>query len=249
MKKVVKEGMKCKKCGVQNADDAPLCSGCGGKLETGVVVIKEGEMKKYFPLELVLQLISQGDVCRKAFTVALRVLAVMIAVAGFVSWISAWKFASNAHFAAIVGIIIFQLFFVIALYMVIHTLFIRSRDIAELPETEFHIIPIASIFLKLMGEIYACFVTAISIAGGILIWFMRGQAFYLLKKTAPLPLVPGLGGGEGFLGGLLFITAGLFMAFFVLAFFYFLAELVVVMADTAKNIKITRHIAEQYDKK
>lgn len=206
-------------------------------------------MKKNFSLESVLQLISQGDVCRKAFAVALRVLAVLIAVAGFVSWMSAWKFAARAHFAELAGIIIFQLFFVIAIYLVVHTLFIRSRDIAELPETEFHIIPIASIFLKLIGEIYACFVTAISVGGGILIWFMKGRTLYLLKKTAPLPLVPGLGGGEGFLGGLLFIAAGLFMAFFVLAFFYFLAELIAVMADAAQNIKITRRIVEQYDKK
>jgi hypothetical protein len=241
--------MKCQRCGVQNANATPFCSQCGGRLATGVVVIKEGEMKKNFSLESILQLISQGDVCRKAFAVALRTLAIVIAVAGFFSWISAWKFASRAHFAELAGIIIFQLFFVIAIYLVVHTLFIRSRDIAEPPETGFHIISIASIFLKLMGETYACFVTAISLAGGILIWFMKGRAFYLIKKAAPLPLVPGLGGGEGFLGGLLFIATGLFMAFFVLAFFYFLAELVVVMADTAQNIKITRHIVEKYDKK
>ena len=133
--------------------------------------------------------------------------------------------------------------------MVIHTLLIRARDIDELPETEFTIIPIGSILLKLVGEVYACFVAVMSIAGGILVWFIGGQAFYLLKKSSPLPFVPSLGGGQGFLGGLLFMAAGLFTAFFVLALFYFLAEVVVVMTDTAKNIKITRGIAEKYDKK
>jgi hypothetical protein len=144
------------------------------------------------------------------------------------------------------GIVIFQLLFVIALYMVVHTLFIRARDITGLPETEFYVIPIVSIALKLVGEIYACFVAVMSVAGGILIWLMGGYVFSPLQRS--IPLVPRPGNGEGFVGGLLFMGGGLFAAFVVLVLCYFLAEVVRVMADSARNIKITRQIAEQYDK-
>jgi hypothetical protein len=41
---------------------------------------------------------------------------------------------------------------------------------------------------------------------------------------------------------------GLFAAVVALALSYFLAEAVVVMADCAQNLKMTRQIAEQYDK-
>ena len=238
--------MRCQKCGAKNPDDNRFCSHCGCHLETGVVVIKEVAMDGYFFMESVLQLISEGKFFRKAFAVVLRALAVVASIWGLVVWMSVWKYAARAHLAALSGIIIFQVLFVIALYAVAHTLFIRARNIAELPEAEFYVIPIAAIALKLVGEIYACFVGVMSVAGGILIWLMRGYAFSLVKKTSPL--VPRLGNGEGFVGGLLFMGGGLLAAFVVLVLCYVLAEAVLLMADIAKNAKITRQVAEQYDK-
>jgi hypothetical protein len=238
--------MQCPRCGAKNPNDNKFCSQCGCHLETGVVVIKEVAMDSYFFMESVLQLISEGRFFRKAFAAVLRALAVVISIAGLVVWMSVWRFAVRANFATIAGIVIFQLLFVIALYMVAHTLFIRARNIAELPEAEFYVIPIASIALKLVGEIYACFVAVMSVAGGILIWLMRGYAFSLLKKATPL--LPHFEGGEGFVGGLLFMGGGLLAAFVVLVLCYFLAEAVLLMADIARNAKITRQIAEQYDK-
>ena len=204
-------------------------------------------MEKYFFMKPLLALISQGQFFRKAFAIALQILAAVIVIACLVSWIAVWKSISGYSAEAIFGIIIFQLFFVIAVYMVVHTLLIRAGDINALPDADYTVIPIVSICLKLAGEIYACFVTVISIGGGIMMWFLESNAIYLIKRSAPL--VPGFGGGEGFWGGLVFMFGGLFTALFVLVIFYFLAEAVVVMADTAKNIKITRKIAEQYDRK
>jgi len=203
-------------------------------------------MDSYLFMESVLRLIAQGSFFRKAFSVILQALAVVVSIAGLVVWMSMWKFAARAPFVALLGIVIFQLFFVVALYMVAHTLFIRARDIAQLPDEEFYVIPIAAIALKLVGEVYASFVAVMSIAGGILIWLMRGYAFSLVKMAAPF--VPRLGNGEGFLGGLLFMGGGLFAAFVVLVLTYFLAEAVCMMAESARNLKITRQIAEQHDK-
>jgi hypothetical protein len=238
--------MHCPKCGAKNPNDKKFCSECGCHLETGVVVIKEVAMDSYLFMESVLQLIAQGKFFRKAFTVVLQALAIVVSIAGLVVWMSMWKFAARAPFVVLLGIVIFQLLFVLALYMVAHTLFIRARDIAQLPDEEFYVIPIAAIALKLIGEVYASFVAVMSVASGILIWLMRGYAFSLVKMAAPF--VPRLGNGEGFVGGLLFMGGGLFAAFVVLVLTYFLAEAVLVMAESARNLKITRQIAEQHDK-
>jgi len=238
--------MHCPKCGAKNPKDKKFCTECGCHLETGVVVIKEVAMDSYLFMESVLRLIAQGSFFRKAFAVILQVLAAVVSIAGLVEWMSVWRSAARAPFVVLVGIVIFQLLFVVALYMVAHTLFIRARDIAQLPEGEFYVIPIAAIALKLIGEIYASFVAVMSVAGGILIWLMRGYAYSLVKKAAPF--VPRLGNGEGFVGGLLFMGGGLFAAFVVLVVCYFLSEAVVMMAESARNIKITRQVAEQYDK-
>ena len=203
-------------------------------------------MDRYLFMESVLQMIAQGSFFRKAFAVVLRAVAVIVSIAGLVMWMSVWRFAARAPFVMLLGIVFFQLLFVVALYMVAHTLFIRARDIAQLLDEEFYAIPIVAIALKLVGEVYASFVAVMSVAGGILIWLMRGYAYSLVKMAAPF--VPRFGNGEGFVGGLLFMGGGLFAAFVVLVLTYFLAEAVVVLAESARNLKITRQIAEQYDK-
>jgi hypothetical protein len=242
-----KEDMHCPGCGAKNPDDNKFCSQCGCHLETGVVVIKEVAMDSYLFMESALQWIAQERLFRKAFAVVLQVLAVVVSVAGLVAWMSFWRFAARAPFGAFVGIILFQLLFVVALYMVAHTLLIRARNVAELPESEFYVIPIVALALKLVGELYASFVAVMSVAGGILIWLMRGYAFSLVRKATPL--APRLGTGEGFIGGLLFMGGGLLAAFVVLVICYFLAEAIALMADSARNIKIARQLAEQRDKK
>ena len=203
-------------------------------------------MGKYLFMKPVLQLISVGHFFRKAFAVFLQILAVVIAIAALVSWIGVWRSVAGQDISLILGIIIFQLFFVIAVYMVVHTIFIRAEDISELPDTDYTVIPIVSISLKLCGEIYACFSIVVAIAGGILIWFIGGNAFYFIRKSSLF--MPGFGYGSDFLGGLMFIVGGWLVAFLVLVIFYFFAETVVVITDIAKNTKITREVAEQYIK-
>lgn len=202
-------------------------------------------MEKYLFMKSFLQLLSQGNFFRKAYAIVLRVLAVLVVIAALVGWIQVWKLVSGAATDAILGIIIFQFLFVIAIYMVVHAILIRAGDIAGLPESDFTVIPIVSISLKLIGEIYACFVAAVSVGGGIAMW-LKSDAFFMIRGSAPF--IPIFGGGEGFFGGLLFIAGGLFAAFIALVFFYFLAEAVVVMVDIAKNTKITRQVAEKYNK-
>ena len=203
-------------------------------------------MGNYLFMKPVLQLISVGHFFRKAFAIFLQILAVVIAIAGLVGWITVWKSVAGQDFSLILGIIIFQLFFVVAVYMVVHTMFIRAGDISALPDADYTVIPIVSISLKLCGEIYACFSTVVAISGGILIWFIGGNAFYFIRKSSLF--MPGFGYGSDFLGGLMFIVGGWLVAFLVLVIFYFFAETVVVITDIAKNTKITREVAEQYIK-
>ena len=192
-------------------------------------------MEKYFFMGAVLEIISQGQFFRKAYAVTLQILAALIAIAALVSWITVWKSISAFSAEAIVGIIIFQLLFVIAVYVVIHIILIRAGNINALPDSDYTVIPIVSITLKLIGEIYASFITVISVAGGILSWFIGSGAFYMVKR--PSLLIPSYGSGEGFWGGLVFMAGGLFSAIVGFVLFYFLAELVVVLVDIARNIK------------
>jgi len=204
-------------------------------------------MSKYFFMKLVLDIISQGKLFRKVFAIVLRVCGILIIIASVVGFIALWKIIfqlPQLPAFGIVGGIIFLLFFIVTSYMIVHTLFIRAENINKLSSTDFTVISIVSIFLKLVGEIYACFGSFIAVGGGILIWFAGSYAYPIIREI--VPFAPGF--GETFVGGILFILVGLLLTFFILVLFYFLAEEVVVFADIARNTKIICQGVEQNKK-
>lgn len=192
-------------------------------------------MEKYLFMKKVVDLISQGDFFRRAFAIFLRFLALVIVITGLVAWVMIWKTMSGESVKMVAGIVVFQILFIFALYMVVHVLLIRAGHIAKLPESDYTVIPIVSVFFKLCGEMYASFAAIMSLAGGVLIWFIGRQAFYFIGKVSIFKY--GFLSGSDFLGGLTFIVGGWLVAFFVLVIFYFLSEAVIVMTDIARNTK------------
>lgn len=192
-------------------------------------------MDKYFFMKPVLHFISEGKFFRKTVAIALRVLAIAITFAGLVGWIVNWKFVFSLPVAGIIGGIIFQLLMVIAVYMVVHVMYIRSINIERLPEAEYTVIPIVSLCFKLVGEMYASFLAVTAVAGGLYIWLTgRDAGKDLLGVAATFaPAFRDL----TFLGGVRYILSGATMAFITLLFSYFLSEAVIVMVDIARNTR------------
>jgi len=199
-----------------------------------------------------LRSISDGDLFKKVFAIILRVLAIVIALGGLYVWIRLWGAVFDLRgFFGVVSGIIFQLILIITIAMVVHVIWLRAGTINSLAKAEFTVIPIASILMKMMGELYVSIFVPLSIAGGIGIWLGGGDLTYFIKRYLVfLPDLPFdfLRGGGGFLGGLSFIIGGIVAAFLSLVFFYLLAEMLVVTVDIAKNIKTTREIAEGHRK-
>ena len=190
-------------------------------------------MEKYLFMKPVLQLISEGRFFRKATAIALRVLAIAIGFASLVGWIFNWKQVFGFTVTEMLGGIIFQLLLVIAVYMVIHAIWLRSDNIGRLPESEYTVVPIVSICLKLVGEIYASYVAVMAIAEGLFTWFSGKGAVSLFQGLAFL--IPHH--EDSIVGGFSVILKGELYAFVGLVLFYFLSESVIVMVDIARNIK------------
>lgn len=193
------------------------------------------DMEKYFFMKPVLQFISEGKFFRKTVAIALRVLAIAIAFASMVGWIVNWKLVFSFPVSGIIGGIVFQLLLVVAVYMVVHVMLIRSNNIERLPEAEYTVIPIVSLCLKLVGEMYASFLAVTAVAGGLYIWIAgRDAGSDLLGIVATF--IPAFG-DLTFLGGVRFMLKGATMSFITLLFSYFLSEAVIVMVDIARNTR------------
>jgi len=195
-------------------------------------------VEQYFFMKKALEIIAKGTFFKKAYGIILRAIAVLIGIAGIAGWAICWRnifmITGNNPVGVIFGGVIVQLITVVFLYMVVHGLWLRAKDIEGLPETGYFIIPIMSLTLKTIGEFYSCVLLYAGLAGGLFQWFAGFDVSHMLEFS--ITTLPTLG-LSGFLGGLITIIAGIVLAFSSLVFFYFLAELTIVLVDIATSLK------------
>ncbi|HNW30623.1 MAG TPA: hypothetical protein PKN50_19260, partial [Spirochaetota bacterium] len=112
---------------------------------------------------------------------------------------------------------------------IINILWYRSADIDALPQsTDYIVIPVCVIFIKMVGETLGLFYVLGGLAAGIGIWIVG---------SVPMG-IPGLSiiaGGGGFAGGLTAIISGPILGFLLLSLFYLIAEQIGVFVDIARN--------------
>jgi hypothetical protein len=210
-------------------------------------------MNKYFFIAPVLKHISEGRLFSRVFAIALRIFAVLIALGGIVGWVQAWRMVSDLHGFGVLGGIVFQVIFLVAIYMVTHVLLIRASDISQLPVSEFTVIPIVSIFFRTLGEIYACLISAVGAGGFILLLFAGNDNFLVYRVMQFIPgtsFVSGLAfsfarsADSSFIAAIIFLLSSALSAFFALVLFYLLAEGTVVFVDIARNIRGLREAVQ-----
>jgi hypothetical protein len=194
----------------------------------------------------VLNTVSQGKLFSRVVAIILRIVAIIAIIKGVVSWIGIWTLVFHLSALGVIGGIIFQLIYVIAIYMVVHVILIRAAQISNLPAADYTVIPIIAIFLKLVGEVFACFVVPVAVGACIFIWLAGYGVFDMICPISEC--VPYLGSGGIFLCGLFVMIFGVVISFLVLMYCYFLSEFTIVFVDIAGSTKATRQIAEQYDK-
>lgn len=113
-------------------------------------------------------------------------------------------------------------------------------------------IPIVSLLLKMLGEIYACISLTVGVGGGIAALF-GGYLGYQITR-----FIPGFGlpqsllqeilprGGGGFLSVILFAAGGAIAALLWLFLFYMASEMLVAVVDIARNTRALRRVAERF---
>ncbi len=189
-------------------------------------------MEKFLLLKPFLSLISQGKFFTKVFTWFLRLVACLILIGFLFGSYKLWYALSFGFNAALFFANLFlQILFIALVYAVINILWYRSMDIDSLPQsTDYVVIPVCVIFIKMIGEIMAVFYAIGGLAAGIAIWIAGGVPM-------PIPGLSSLTGGGGFAGGLTAIIGGPILGFLLLSLFYFIAEQIGVFVDIARNTK------------
>lgn len=194
-------------------------------------------------LNTALKAMEDGRVIRKAVAVTLRVLAVLAALVGLyvLAGILSASFKSPTTEARTMGEVamgglVFGVLWVATVACVVQILWYRGASVAALGDSPFTVIPIVSILLRAAAEIYGAVGLGVGIGGCLFIWLAGLNPLDMLGPVGEL--LPSRGDRVSFWGGILFLVGMTLTSAVVLAFFYFLAESVVVVVDIARNVRL-----------
>jgi hypothetical protein len=190
----------------------------------------ETKLEKYLFMGPFLRLLEKSGFFARLVGTMLRVVSALIVLGSLATIFKAGKVMFDLPASGIMGGIMYQIFYILAIYAVVHTLIIRARDIEAVRDPEFFVLPIASLLFRLAGEIYAAFVTLTAIGGGIFVWF-TGQP--VGKIMSPVPYLFPMPKQPNFMGGIELILVGILIATAAIIVSYIVAELLKALARTA----------------
>jgi len=188
----------------------------------------------------VLEALSDGRVIRQAVVWVLRILAVLVLLAGLYLLVTILESTFRGAGAGVaIGGLLLGLIILLAVVCVAQILFYRAGSVEGLADSTLTVIPIVSILFRAAGEVYATLGVAVGV-GGCLFALLSGASPHALLGgfAGVLPSAPAV--GESFAGGLAFLAYMCVAAFLVLVVFYFLAECVLLWADMAHNMRLLR---------
>jgi len=195
-------------------------------------------MRVFSFLDPFIAKLSNGRFLRFTFALLLRISAWLAGVSGVILvFIFLGAAFRSSNVGMILGSIIAAVFSVALVFCQIAILLYRARTIAELPDSNYTIIPIFSILLRQCGESALAAYSLIGVGGCLFIWLTDSSPLSQLSGLQELTPMAMPGAGAGFLGGLWFLVAMLVLAFLFILVFYFLAELIEVLPEIANNTK------------
>lgn len=202
------------------------------------------DMSKLFFIPRLINYISQGSLFRKIVAGFLYVGAVVAGLAMLaLSVILALQYFDYGGIAILGGLLAFPIA-IFSGYMMVHTYIVRARSVKSIGASDYTVIPIMAILLKLNGELGFIGGLAYGLQGMLLAWFLGANPISSITSAYAY----GYGGyssspAEGFILGIAFLVAAVVFGFMVLLVNYLLSELVGIFADIARDVRAIRSAA------
>jgi len=242
--------MLCENCGKAISDTVATCPHCGqstgASKAAGAAVAARLPRLTHPKIESgiagicrpVMQALEDGKVLRGLMALFLRIAAVAIVLGVLVVAFGIAKMALNVQetqttIAALLLALILLVFGVCAFFIY----FYRAASVASLGDSPFTVIPMVSILFRAAGELYATGLVLFGVGACLFTWFTgRGPGDILGPFGSMMPGTE-LSAGPLIEGGMLLLF-GFLGGFGALLGFYFLAELVLAIADIARNVRV-----------
>jgi hypothetical protein len=166
--------------------------------------------------------------------IVLRITAALIALLSLAIFFKAGKLTFDLPTNRVLGGILFEIFFVLAIYATVHVFVIRARDIELLKPSDTYAISIVALLVKLAGEAYGAFMIFMSLGGGFFVWFTNQHLGNLLGPVVRA-LFPGANDDSTFMGGIQLIATGILIGVGALVFAYAAGQALSLLVRPPRN--------------
>lgn len=190
-------------------------------------------IERYLFMRPVLTLLEQEQFLRRAVATTLKVGAALIILLSLTLFFSAGRLLFDLPPSGILGAVLFEVFFVLAVYAAVHVLLIRARNIEQLAAGDYVALRVAPLVLRALAEAYAGFVSLVAIGTGLFVWFTNLSVEKVLYPVVRA-LFPSMREDASFMGGIEFMLSGIFIAIGVLLIAYVVAEAISLLTRSAR---------------
>jgi hypothetical protein len=190
--------------------------------------------QRYFFMGPLLERLGQPEFFSRLISIALRATAALIVLLSLTIVFKVGKITFDLTHDKVLGGILFEVFFALAVYAAVHAILIRARDIRAVKNGDAYSISVLILLLKLLGEAYCVFIGLTAIGSGLFVWF-TGQN--LANVLGPLlrALFPGVTDESSFMGGIEFMASGLLIGLAALVVAYAAAQALGLLTRPARN--------------
>lgn len=196
------------------------------------VVGERIKVDKYYFMRPLLRWLASAANFNHMVAIVLRTAGVLVALFSLVLFFKVGKFLFEQPVSQIPGGVLFELFFVVAVYCVVHGLFIRANDIDLLSADTCNMFRLAALIARALGETMAAFVVLVSAGSAAYTW-LTAKGIGALLGLMP-DLLPEIG-TSSFIGGIQLIAGGLLGGIGILIVGYLVAEAFTMIADVASG--------------
>ena len=203
-------------------------------------------VEKFLFMRALLERLGDSGFLNRATAITLRVLAALIVLFSLTTFFKVGQLIFKLPANSILGGVLFEVFFVLAVYAVAHVLVIRAGEISRLVPGEHHALPLAPILLRAAGETYSAFVILVAIGGGIFVWFtsLKLSNSNILNPVIQF-LMPTPRADVSFMGGIEFMLSGILAGIAALVLAYIAADVFrLLLRDRRPMTEVVRNNGE-----
>jgi len=192
-----------------------------------------------------LDLLAQDRFLRRMVAIGLKVGATLVVLFSLAVFFHAGRVLFDLPPNGILGGVLFEALFVLAVYAAVHVLVLRARQIEALPAGDYPALRMAPFLVRALAEAYAAFVSLVAVGGGIFVWFTNLSLEKVLYPPARSLFVSARS-DPTFLGGIEFMLIGMLSGYVVLLIAYVIAEALRLMTRSVPAAEDMRPAEERF---